>query len=359
VKPSPVRPRGPIPGLLSAFLTLVLGARAVSADTGADSESVILLRPTDASSGASRSVARMRDELLADRLQVIVADSPSPPYGSPDAVLTHAVRQAGSGTLVVLFGDPETGRAELCVVRRSGERVAIRRAVVVEEPARMPEILSAHTLELMRATALELSLSLSIDSQRAPRGHPPPPTPPTNAPAAPPPESSAVAVDFGLGILHSIEGPPPAVLPTGRIRLRLTPWLHARVSVMGLGSRPRVETTYGSATLAQSLVLFELAAVFRGGKRIRPLLGLGAGALNVSVMGVGPPPYESREPQRWSAAFDAGVGASLAIHRRAALATELHALLAAPHPFVRFLDMTAGTIGYPSLLLTLTLQVTL
>jgi hypothetical protein len=166
-------------------------------------------------------------------------------------------------------------------------------------------------------------------------------------------------VDFGLGILHSIEGPPPAVMPTGRIRLRLTTWLHARVSVTGLGSRPRVETTYGSATIAQNLVLFELAAVFRGDKRVRPILGLGAGALNVSVMGAGPSSYESREPQRWSAAFDAGVGASFAIHRRAALATEMHALLAAPHPFVRFLDMTAGTIGYPSLLLTLTLQVTL
>jgi hypothetical protein len=76
-------------------------------------------------------------------------------------------------------------------------------------------------------------------------------------------------------------------------------------------------------------------------------------------MGAGTSPYESREPARWSAAFDAGVGASLAIHRRAALATELHVLLAAPHPFVRFLDMTAATIGYPALLLTLALQVTL
>ena len=353
VKPSPARLRGPVLGLVSAFLMLALGARAASADTPAESESVILLRPTDASSGASRSLARIRDELLADRLQVIVADSPT--KGGPGSVMTHAVRHPGSGTTVVLFGDPETGRAELCVVRRSGERVAIRRAVVVEDPERMPEILSARTLELMRATALELS----IEIQRAPRAQQPPPTAPANVQAAPSPESSAVAVDLGLGILHSIEGPPPAVMPTGRIRLRLTTRLHARVSVTGLGSRPRVETTYGFATLAQNLVLFELVAVFRGDKRVRPILGLGAGALNVSVMGAGASPYESREPQHWSAAFDAGVGASFAIHRRAALATEMHALLAAPHPFVRFLDMTAGTIGYPSLLLTLTLQVTL
>jgi hypothetical protein len=352
VKPSTARLRGPVLGLVSALLMLVLGARVASADTAADSESVILLRPTDASSVAARSLARIRDELLADRLHVIVADSP--PEGGPGSVMTHAVRHAESGTTVVLFGDPETGRAELCVVRRSGDRVAIRRAVVVDDPERMPEILSAHTLELMRATALELS----IEIQRAPRAQPPPARAPSNAPAAPSPERSALAVDFGLGILHSIDGPPPAVMPTGRIRLRLATWLHARVSVTGLGSRPRVETTYGFATVAQNLVLFELAAVFRGDKRVRPIVSLGAGALNVSVTGAGPSSYDIREPRRWSAAFDAGVGASFAIHRRAALATELHALLAAPHPFVRFLDMTAGTIGYPSLLLTLTLQVT-
>jgi hypothetical protein len=333
---------------------LVLGARAAAADTAAEPESVILLRPTDASSVARRSVARIRDELLADRLQVIVADSP--PEGSPQSAIAHALRRRESGTMVVLFGDPETGRAELCVVRRSGDRVAIRRAVVVDDPERMPEIMSAHALELIRALALELSI------ESPPRPQPPPPTAPTNAPpSAPPawPESSAVAVDFGLGILHSIEGPPPAVMPTGRIRLRLATWLHARLSVTGLGSRPRVDTTYGSATIAQNLVLFELAAVFRGDKRVRPIVGIGAGALDVSVTGAGPSSYESREPHRWSAAFDAGVGAAFAIHRRAALATEVHALLAAPHPFVRFLDMTAGTIGYPSLLLTLTLQVTL
>ena len=219
----------------------------------------------------------------------------------------------------------------------------------------MPEILSARTLELMRATALELSIEL----QRAPPAREPPPRPPAAAATAPSPESSAVAVDLGLGILHSFDGPPAAVMPTGRIRVRLTTWLHARLSVTGLGSRPRVETPYGSALVAQNLVLFELATVLRGDKRIRPILSLGAGALNVSVIGAGTSRYESREPQRWSAAFDAGVGASFAIHRRAALATEVHALLAAPHPFVRFLDMTAATIGYPSLLLTLTLQVTL
>jgi len=36
---------------------------------------------------------------------------------------------------------------------------------------------------------------------------------------------------------------------------------------------------------------------------------------------------------------------------------ELHALVAEPHPFVRFVDIRAGTIAYPSVIVTLALEV--
>jgi len=42
---------------------------------------------------------------------------------------------------------------------------------------------------------------------------------------------------------------------------------------------------------------------------------------------------------------------------RAALVTELHARVAAPHPVVRFADTRAATIGYPSVIVTVSLQV--
>ena len=168
-----------------------------------------------------------------------------------------------------------------------------------------------------------------------------------------------MAVDLGLGMLHSLDGPPPALIPVGRIRVRIRSWLAARASVAGLGSRPRVDSRYGSATLSQSLALLELAGGFRSGKRVRLAASLGAGALNVSVAGVGAGRYEGRDSQRWSAAFAGGLGAALAIGSRAALATELQAVVASPHPIVRFVDTSAATVGYPSLLLTVTLQVML
>lgn len=343
-----------------ALLVLLLDWSGASAGTTAGAETVILLQPTNASPAFRRSLVRIRDELSADRFHVILADPGT--AGDAAAVIESATHDEQSGTILALFGDPESGQAELCVVRGAGRRTAVRRAVVVvDDPERMPEALATRALELLRATGLELSIAL----EHTPRS-PAPPEPRSEADLAPklsPPVAVAdipkVVAAMGVGIWNSVDGPPLAVTPVGRVGLRLSDWAWARVSVAGLGSQPRVETAYGSATVSQSLALAEVAAVFRSDKRIRPVLSLGAGALNVAVVGTGAAPYEGRGPQQWSAAFDAGVGIAVAVGARAALVTELHALLAAPHPVVRFVDMRAGTIGYPSLLLTAALQVAL
>jgi len=359
VKQRPRRPFGRRrTGLVLVFLTL--DGSGASAQTAVNAETVILLQPTAASPVARRSLARIRDELSADRFHVVIADANT--AGDPAAVIESATRDADAGTILALFGDPEAGQAELCVVRRSVRRTAVRRAMVVlDDPERMPEALATRALELLRATALELSIEL----EHAPRAQgPPEPRLEADAAAelAPPaaaPEVPIVVATMGVGVWTSVQGPPAAVTPVARLGLRLSDWVWARVSVAGLGSRPRVDTAYGSATLAQSVALAELAAVFRPGKRIGLTASLGAGALNLAVAGTGAAPYEGREPQRWSAAFDGGAGVACAIGARAALVSELHALLASPHPVVRFVDTRAATIGYPSLILTLALQVAL
>lgn len=338
----------------SIFLLLLLASSRAPADTGPDADTVILLQPAAASPAVRRSLARIGDELSADRFHVVLAD-PDAATG-PGAVIESATRSAEAGTAVVLFGDPDTGQAELCIVRNSGRRTAVRRAtVVVDDPERMPEALARRALELLRATALELSIGL----EPAPRPEKPRPTEGDAGPTVRPPamRSATVTVDLGVARWASIEGPPPALAPVGRIALRLSNWAWARITAAGLGTRPSLETAYGSATLAQTVALAEAMAVFRGDKRLRPFVSVGAGALNVAVSGTGAGQYEGRAPQRWSAAFDGGVGVAFAVRARAALVTELHGLVAAPHPVVRFVDTRAATIGYPSVILTVALQV--
>jgi len=146
-------------------------------------------------------------------------------------------------------------------------------------------------------------------------------------------------------------------MPLGRLGLRLTEWSRLRLSVAGLGSRPVSHSVYGSATISHSMALLEFTLVPRLDKRIFPLLSVGAGVLNVTVTGSGVAPYEGVGSQQWSAAFDGGAGIAVAIGTHTSLATELHALLASPHPVVRFVDTRAATIGAPSLLFTITLRV--
>jgi hypothetical protein len=269
-------------------------------------------------------------------------------------LIESAARDGEDGTTVALFGDPAAGETELCVVRRAARRTAVRWATIaVDDPERMPQALATRALELLRATALELS----IESERA--------APPHEAPAAradtPPtptlPAAARVVAAMGIGIWNSVDGPPAAVIPVARIGLRLSDWAWVRVSLAGLGSHPRIATADGSATVSQSLALAEFAAVFRPDRRLHPILSVGLGALDVAVVGTGAVPFEGREPQRWSAAFDGGVGVGFGLGSRSALVAELHALVAEPHPVVRFVNIRAATVGYPAVIATLALEV--
>ena len=352
-------PRGRRRRAAAAILFLALNGSVAAAESAGAAEPVILLQPTTASSGVRRSLARIRDELSADRIRVVVADSGT--SGETGTLVEKAARDGDDGTILALFGDPDAGEAELCIVRRAARRTAVRWAtVVVDQPEHMEEVLAARALELLRATALELS----IDGERAPLPQKPPEPGPAveGSPLASPAaarEGLIVVATMGLGIWNSIEGPPAAVVPIGRIGVRLSDWAWARVSVAGLGSRPRVDTADGSATLSQNAALAEIAAVLRPHRHLHPMLSLGAGVLNVAVVGAGTAPYEGRDARQWSVAFDAGVGAALAVWSRAALVTEVHALIAAPRPVVRIADTNTATIGFPSLIYTLALQVDL
>lgn len=359
-----LRPRKPLghPRWLGSllFLLQMLGTSRAPAEPGRGGETVILLQPTNASIATRRSLARIRDELSADRFRVIWEGSD--PTDDPRPVIESTGGDPDPEAIVVLFGDPATGQAELRIIHRAAGRSAVRRAaVIVDDPEQMPQALASRALELLRATALELSLP----PKRAPRAQEKPPGCPA-VPAAQSPSSGAPAsevpvasVEMGLGMWKSIEGPPPAVIPVGRLGLRLSARSQLRLSVAGLGSRPVVRHVYGTATVSQTMALLELGLALGIDQRIQPLLSLGGGVLNVAVAGTGDTPYEGLKSQQWSAAVDAGAGLAVALGSRAALISEIHALLASPHPVVRFIDTKAATIGNPTLMFTLTLRVAL
>ena len=246
----------------SVLLLLALEGSGTSAETAPGAETVILLQPATASPAVRRSLARIRDELSADRFHVVIADSST--AGDPAAVIESAARAAEDGTVLVLFGDPETGPTELCVVRRAARRTAVRRATVVDGRS------GAHPGGARGAGAGAAAgdragaLDRVAPKPRARSRRPAPKLTFTRA-------SSRPSRRWRLGSSRWIWASESGTTSRGRrlrgapgrIGLRLSDWAWARVSVAGLGSRPRVDTPYGLAALSQTMVLLEGAAVFR------------------------------------------------------------------------------------------------
>ena len=163
-------------------------------------------------------------------------------------------------------------------------------------------MLAIQTSEVLKASALKLLVEATAPAaapaavRATPIATPPPARPP------------AFGLEAGISVLDSIGGPGPAALPLARVRLRLGDWLSARLTIAALGSRPRVRAMAGSASVAQSFGMAELALALRSGGRFRPVLTVGAGALHVESSGEGISPYQGVEEARWVAVLDAGAG---------------------------------------------------
>jgi hypothetical protein len=318
---------------------------------------VVVLQQNPLSASARRCLTRIREELVAGGFDVTLAEFAA--GVDPLWVVDPRNPRDDSLATLALIGDPEVGASELWIVDRiAGGRSAIRRIMVPAGGAgHGAEVVAIRALEFLRASTLELPAS-------SPGGAPPAPTiqsvaavavaaPPTPVEAAP--AGRPLALEAGISVLDSAGVIEAAIVPLARLRLELSRLLAARLTLAGLGSRPRLSSAVGSASIAQDLGLLELVADFRPGKRLRPSVSAGAGALAVSVDGQGALPYEGRDGRRWAALLDGGVGISAAIQRGLAVAVELHALLAAPYPTVRFAGVEAARLGRPSLLASITL----
>ena len=145
-------------------------------------------------------------------------------------------------------------------------------------------------------------------------------------------------------MLESVGGPGPAALPlgAGSSRAWLGDRVFARLTVAGLGTRPRIESSIGSASIAQSLELAELAFAPGPGARFRPTFSLGVGAAPYSDTNIGR--YAGREDSHWTAAPDAGVGLLASSMRASPCAFEVHALVALPAPEAALYDIQSATV---------------
>jgi hypothetical protein len=352
--------RRPSVVLLTALAAITLGPRASRAQV-MPAPRVSLLRPPAAPATVSEALVRLQAELTVEGFDAQVTEVG---LGADVRASLEKVAPTMDATAVVaVVAGSDPASAELWVVDRMTGKTVVRRVHAdPKEAARIAEVLSIRAVELLRASFLELAIT----------SRPSPDVVDVPLPSAPVVTRFATealeepdwkwAVEAGGGGVGAVQGASGGTtllsefMPVARVERAFTARFCARVTVAGLGTQSRVDMPGGYANVSQNFVLAEGLVRFRRGRRLEPVVSLGAGILYLSAEGHETAPYIGGSASRVSAAADAGIGLRVPIRpRRVELGVELHALLAEPYPIVRFFQTEVARAGRPSLLASVTL----
>jgi hypothetical protein len=331
---------------------VLLTSLLISRPSRAESALVVLVRPSAQTAVVNEAITRIRGELIADGFEVSIVDAM--PGADRASVLARADQQTGAAATLGLFLHADASAAELWVIDRLTSKTVVRSVEMTKSPAiSMPEILARRSVELLRASLLEIL----VDAQKRPADRPAP----SRAQAtswvtqALEPRRSNWGVEAGAQVLLGFGGVGGAVLPVGRVRVVLSERFAARLTVSGLGTRPRVVAAEGTATVSQEIGLLELIGEIAPRSWLRPSLSLGAGAYHIGVDGNAASPYAGLDGGRFVFAADTGAGLAVSLTSSFALSLEGHATLVTPRPVIRFLEVETAEVRSPLLSGALTL----
>jgi hypothetical protein len=340
--------------LLCALLALCLVALSVAPARAASGRIVVVAEST-ADPALSSVLVRIQGELVAEGFDVVIDSATA---DRPPESLADAAERNDALAVIGLSYDEPAREVELRVVDRLTNKTLVRRAPFGgAEDSQAAEVLAVRAVDLLRASLLELLAP--------PRVTPPPLAPalqPQRARAAsfaeralPSDSRHAVSVELGAGVLTSLTGVGPAILPVARAQHRVFERFALRVGVAGLGSKPRVDAAQASAQVAQDFAEVGLVLNLLSTHGLRLTGSLAGGLLYTLVEGQAEAPYRARRSALWSALLDGGIGLDLRVSSRFDLCFETHALLADPYPTVRFIQEERARSGLPSLFETVTL----
>ena len=316
----------------------------------AEAPRVLLIRPPSAGPAVKAALVRVQGELVADGFAVVSVEAAE---GTTSAMAMSQAEEQASATTVGLFLNADGSSAELWVVDTLTKKTVVRHVNTAgREQSALPEELAVRTVELLRASLLELA----VQQKHAARNAPSPRQRATDWAMRPLASARPLwGIETGAAMLWSPGQLDPAFLSVARGRVAVTPALHVRLSFVGLGTHPRVSGTGGSAAIAEWCGLAELLLVPFQRFALHPLFSLGAGAFHSSVNGDANAPYLGLQDAQWAFVADAGVGTALRLASRLELALEGHAQWVTPQPVVRFVTDDAAKLGQPSVVGSLSL----
>ncbi|HEX3777923.1 MAG TPA: hypothetical protein VHV51_25820 [Polyangiaceae bacterium] len=312
---------------------------------------VLLVRPPGAAKEVSAALVRVQGELVADGFEVVSLEA------APGATSAMAMEQAearSASTTVGLFLSADGKSAELWVVDRLTNKTVVRRVSTTDESEnRLPEVLALKAVELLRASLLELvverNAAATPKTSRAAEQHA------SEWAARPLVSVPHWAIETGAAAIWSPREIDAAFVSVARGRFAIHEQAQVRVSFAGLGTRPQVRGTGGSAQLQQWYGVAEGLFTPLPKLLAHPVVSIGAGMFHSSVKGEAAFPYQALQSSGWAFAADVGVGLGIRLASRLELSTEAHAMWLTPKPVLRFAGDDGPHIGEPSVVGSLTL----
>lgn len=334
------------------------------ASPGARAATVVLVRPANASPAMAETLVRIHGELMSVGFGVEMVDASEAGGGAGPDSLGRLAEQRGADAVVAIVGDPSGNRAarvgspasdtradavDVWVVDQVTGKSVMRRLPGSESA---PETLAIRAIELLRSSFLEIELGPHSEGQAGP------PSPAVirfvQGPAIPAQPAQRLGVSLGAAVLLGTDGLGATLAPELGLDFVWSPELVLRLSTAGFGTRPTVTSASGSARVAQQYAVLGAEYRLRPARRLRPFIGLSAGALHTAVEGQADTGQQSASSQQWSGLADVGLGAWIALNGRFHLALGGHVQLAEPYLGIRFVDKVAATSGRPNLVLTMT-----
>jgi hypothetical protein len=303
----------------------------------------------------TEALTLLRGELLSVGLDVSTAQHPRERErpGFESRRWLEDLAAAGASAIVDAV-EADAGLAvDVWVVKTQPLRFEVTPVAVDAGTPKAPEVLSLRAVEALRA-ALLLRDRTAPGPENGMLATPPPAPAPTAEGDAAGGTVHRLGLDVGAAALASLDGVTPAVLPMVRLSWALREWLLAQASLVGAGTRPTVETSGGTAQVAQYYATLGACYRLRSSERLRPFLALAAGALRTSVEGKTGAATEGRTVRQWSLLLDGSLGAELRVYHSYYVTLAAHVQLAEPYVIIHIAEAVGATSGRPNLAVSLT-----
>ena len=271
-----------------------LGAGRLNAAT------VMIVRAASPSPELTETVSRMHGEMLSVGLAVTIVERPAgagTDGASARAWLESAAVDHGSDAAIDVIGDGRVEAADIWVFQPAPRPPQVTRVLAEGDVENAPARLAIRSIDLLRSLLLEGELA-GASRRPAPAAvaaagvAPAPATGVVATGGAPGRAGARIGFELGAAVLASLDGVGPALLPLVRLDAALGPWLGLQVEAAGFGTRPTVGTPGASARVAQQYALLGACLCAPSAGRLRPVVGLAAGALRTAADGEADSPLQ-------------------------------------------------------------------